>query len=132
MRDSWFLSVHFQVPTLHDLTEELAAWKGEGNLHNYKKTSLRPYIETFEKFLETFPQNTAADPKTEKAATRPSEQLKMAVESIWLVTWTFGALLIAYQYVNIPKHILGLFQCSSIFELEILLSLVFADLATSL
>ena len=114
----------FQVPTLHDLTEELAAWKGEGNLHNYKKTSLRPYIETFEKFLETLPQNTAtADPNTDKVATRPSEQLKMAVESIWFIIWTFGALLIAYEYVNISKHILGLFQCSSKFEIEILLLL---------
>jgi len=50
------------VPTLHDLTEQLAVWKGEGNLLDYKKTSLKPYIESFEKFLATLSKhNTESD-----------------------------------------------------------------------
>lgn len=74
------------MPTLHDLTEELAAWKGEGHLHSYKKTSLKPYIETFEKFLENLNQGSTTlvskEVKTETASTNHSDQLKMAVEAI--------------------------------------------------
>lgn len=62
----------FQVPTLQQLTDELGEWSGDANLLAYKKTSLRPYIETFDKFINgligeaNLKSTTAAD--TEKAA----------------------------------------------------------------
>ena len=71
-----------QVPTLHDLTEELATWKGDGNLLNYKKTSLRPYIDYFDKFLEglTSEPDLGADSRQEKMDI--SESTRTAIKSI--------------------------------------------------
>ncbi|XP_067946041.1 DNA primase small subunit-like [Watersipora subatra] len=69
----------FQVPTLHELTEELAHWKGEANLHNYKKTSLRSYIATFDRFLKGLTNDPVSDIKHEKMDT--SESIHAAVKS---------------------------------------------------
>lgn len=72
----------FQVPALHDLTEELAHWKGDASLLNYKKTSLRPYIELFDRFLEKLTQESGvrATPSTCKTGTKITEGIHTIVE----------------------------------------------------
>lgn len=63
-----------EVPTLGQLLEEIDAWDGPADdaISDWQKTSLRPYVELFERYVE----GLLKDEKSEKRAREEGESME--------------------------------------------------------